>query len=73
MRRVEHRAREGRAARDQLGPDYDPMGNRNMFTMECPNPMQGTITIGIHAAIILPDTEVDIIAATTPVETIQFT
>ena len=41
--------------------------------MECPNPMQGTITIGIHAAIILPDTEVDIIAATTPVETIQFT
>ena len=71
MRRVEHRAREGRAARDQLGPDYDPMGNRNMFTMECPNPMQGNIRIGIHAAMILPEMDVGIIAATTPVETIQ--
>ncbi|MNJ76480.1 hypothetical protein D3C77_737670 [compost metagenome] len=46
-------------------------GNRNMFTTECSKPMKKNSMIGIHMAITLPLTEVEIIAPTTPIETIQ--
>ena len=46
-------------------------GNRNMFTTECSNVMAKNTMMGIHIAITLPLTVVEIMAPTTPVETIQ--
>ena len=46
-------------------------GNRNMLTTECSKVMAKNTMIGIHMAMTLPLTEVEIIAPTTPVETIQ--
>ena len=42
-----------------------------MFTIECSKVMKKNTMIGIHMAITLPLTVVEIIAPTTPVETIQ--
>ena len=42
-----------------------------MFTIECSKVMAKNSMIGIHIAITLPLTEVEIIAPTTPVDTIQ--
>ena len=42
-----------------------------MFTTECSNVMPKNTMIGIHIAMTLPRTEVEIIAPTTPVDTIQ--
>ena len=46
-------------------------GNRNMLTTECSKVMKKKTMIGIHIAMTLPLTCVEIIAPTTPVETIQ--
>ena len=46
-------------------------GNRNMFTTECSKVIAKNSMIGIHIAITLPLTVVEIIAPTTPVDTIQ--
>src|SRR5258707_13245440 len=46
-------------------------GNRKMLTMECSKVMKKNPMIGIHIAIPLPLTCVEIIAPTTPVDTIQ--
>ena len=42
-----------------------------MFTIECSKVMAKNSMIGIHMAITLPLTVVEIIAPTTPAETIQ--
>jgi hypothetical protein len=42
-----------------------------MFTTECSNVIAKNTMMGIHIAITLPLTEVEIIAPTTPVDTIQ--
>src|SRR5690606_36845648 len=48
-----------------------PKGNRNMFTTECSKPMKKNSMIGIHMAMALPPTVVEIMAPTTPGDTIQ--
>ena len=42
-----------------------------MFTIECSKTMKKNSMIGIHIAMILPGTVVEIMAPTTPMETIQ--
>ena len=42
-----------------------------MFTTECSKPMKKNSMMGIHIARTLPPTLVEIIAPTTPMETIQ--
>lgn len=42
-----------------------------MFTTECSKPMAKNSMMGIHMAMTLPLTVVEIMAPTTPVETIQ--
>ena len=54
-----------------LPPSSMPEGNRNMFTIECSKVIKKNTMIGIHIAITLPRTVVEIIAPTTPAETIQ--
>src|SRR6185436_6026492 len=56
---------------ENLPPNINPVGNRNMFTTECSKVIPKNTMIGIHIAITLPLTVVEIIAPTTPVETIQ--
>ena len=56
---------------ENLAPSSRPEGNRNMFTMECSKVMKKNSMIGIHIAITLPLTVVEIMAPTTPAETIQ--
>ncbi|MNY36360.1 hypothetical protein D3C86_1708430 [compost metagenome] len=46
-------------------------GNRNMLTMECSKPIAKNSITGIHMAITLPLTDVEIMAPTTPSDTIQ--
>ncbi len=46
-------------------------GNRNMFTIECSKPMKKNSMMGIHMASTLPLTLVEIMAPTTPMDTIQ--
>lgn len=42
-----------------------------MLTIECSKPMKKNSMIGIHMAIILPVADVEIMAPTTPMDTIQ--
>ena len=56
---------------EKLPPISSADGNRNMFTTECSNTMAKKTMIGIHMATTLPVTVVEIIAPTTPVDTIQ--
>ena len=42
-----------------------------MFTIECSKVMKKNTMIGIHIAMTLPGTDVEIIAPITPVDTIQ--
>jgi hypothetical protein len=56
---------------EKLPPSISPEGKRNMFTTECSKPIAKNSMIGIHMAMTLPLTVVEIIAPTTPVDTIQ--
>ena len=52
---------------ENLPPISRAVGNRNMFTIECSKVMAKNSMIGIHMAITLPGTVVEIIAPTTDV------
>lgn len=54
----------------KVAPISRPNGNRNMLTTECSKAMPKNSMMGIHIAITLPPTVVEIMAPTTPVDTI---